>query len=50
MTRFKQNPNSNPSPIPLENCPWCGREFEPESFNVLPDADHPRELRIVCAN
>ncbi len=50
VTRFKQNPNSKPSPIPLENCPWCGREFEPESFNLLPDADHPRELRIVCAN
>ena len=50
MTRFKQNPDRNPSPIPLENCPWCGREFEPESFNLLPDADHPNELRIVCAD
>ena len=48
VTRFKQNPDRNPSPIPLENCPWCGREFEPESFNLLPDADHPNELRIVC--
>ena len=50
VTRFKQNPNINPSPIPLENCPWCGREFEPESFNLLPDADHPNELRIVCTD
>ena len=50
VTRFKQNPNSNPSPIPLENCPWCGREFEPESFDLQPNADQPNELRIVCVN
>ena len=45
---FKRNPNRNPSPIPLENCPWCQTRFEPESFTLLPDADGPRELRIVC--
>ena len=50
VTRFKQNPNSNPSPIPLENCPWCGREFEPESFDLQPNADQPNELRIVCTD
>ena len=50
VSRFKQNPDRNPSPIPLENCPWCGRKFEPESFNLLPNADHPNELRIVCAD
>ena len=50
VSAFQRNPGHNPSPIPLENCPWCGREFEPESFNLLPDADRPRELRIVCAN
>ena len=50
VTAFKRDPDRNPSPIPLENCPWCGREFEPESFNLLPDADQPRELRIVCAD
>ena len=48
--RFKTNPGSNPSPIPLESCPWCGTRFEPESFTLLPDDDRPRELRIVCAN
>ena len=47
---FQRNPDRNPSPIPLENCPWCQTRFEPESFTLLPDADHPRELRIVCSN
>ena len=50
VTAFKRNPDRNPSPIPLENCPWCGGEFEPESFTLLPDADNPRELRIVCTD
>ncbi|MCY4512045.1 MAG: helicase, partial [Acidobacteria bacterium] len=50
VTAFKKNPDRNPSPIPLENCPWCGREFRPESFDLQPDADQPTELRIVCAN
>ncbi len=50
VTAFQRNPDRNPSPIPLENCPWCGEGFEPESFTLLPDADRPRELRIVCAN
>ena len=50
VTAFKRNPDRNPSPIPLENCPWCGEEFEPESFTLLPDADNPRELRIVCSD
>ena len=50
VTAFQRNPDRNPSPIPLENCPWCGEGFEPESFTLLPDADRPRELRIACAN
>ena len=50
VTAFKKNPDRNPSPIPLENCPWCGREFEPESFDLQPNAEQPNELRIVCAN
>ena len=50
VTAFKRNPDRNPSPIPLKNCPWCGEEFEPESFTLLPDADNPRELRIVCTD
>ena len=48
--RFKANPRGNPSPIPLENCPWCGTRFEPDSFNLLPNSDAPTELRIACTN
>ena len=50
VRRFKGNPKGNPSPIPLENCPWCDTRFAPDSFTLRPDDDHPRELRIVCAN
>lgn len=50
VTRFRADPKHNPSPIPLENCPWCGTRFEPHSFALLPTADQPRELKIVCMN
>ena len=50
VRRFKHNPSGNPSPIPLENCPWCGVRFEAEAFTLLPDDDQPRELRLVCTN
>ena len=50
VNAFKRNPDRNPSPIPLENCPWCRTRFAPESFTLLPDADNPRELRIVCTD
>jgi len=50
VRQFKADPKGKPSPIPLESCPWCGTRFTPESFSLLPNDDHPRELRIVCAN
>jgi hypothetical protein len=50
VRQFKADPKSRPSPIPLENCPWCGTRFGPNSFALLPDDDHPSELRIVCTN
>ncbi len=50
LTRaFKADPNK-PLPVPLESCPWCGHSFEPASFVLWPNDDHPSELRIVCAN
>ena len=48
--QFKANPSGKPSPIPLENCPWCGAKFEPDSFHLLPNDDAPKELRVACAN
>jgi hypothetical protein len=50
VSQFKQNPRGRPSPIPLEECPWCQVRFEPDSFTLLPDADRPTELRVVCTN
>ena len=50
VIQFKDNPKSRPSPIPLENCPWCGTRFEPNSFSLEPNTDKPQNLRIVCAD
>ena len=48
--RYQRNPRANPSPIPIESCPWCGAEFTADSFTLLPDADRPRDLRVVCTD
>ncbi len=37
-----------PSPIPIENCPWCGWSFKKDSFKLHPDADNPKDLRVMC--
>ncbi len=50
VNRFKSNPRGNPAPIPLESCPWCNTRFTPDSFSLLPNADKPGELRVVCGN
>jgi len=39
-----------PSPIPLEECPWCGTKFKSSSFRLLPNPDFPTDLRITCLN
>ena len=50
VSQYKRHPRGRPSPIPLESCPWCGEDFTPESFTLLPDSDYPSDLRIACAN
>jgi hypothetical protein len=45
-----KNDDRKPSPIPLENCPWCNTKFKATSFNLLPNQDFPIDLRITCAN
>jgi hypothetical protein len=50
VNQYKADPRGKPSPIPLENCPWCGTRFSSNSFDLLPDSDHPNQLRIVCTN
>lgn len=50
VRQFKKYPKTSPSPIPLEDCPWCGTSFSPDSFTLQPNDDQPTELRIVCRN
>jgi len=44
------NNSRKAAPLPIETCPWCGTRFKTTSFNLLPNADEPRELRVTCAN
>lgn len=48
--KFKSDSRRSPSPIPLENCPWCGQKFGPKSFNLFPNKQDPQDLRITCVN
>ena len=45
-----KNNSQKASPIPLEECPWCGTKFRPTSFHLVPNQDHPTDLRITCLN
>jgi len=47
--RFLRN-TKNPSPIPLEDCPWCGTKFGKESFKLFPNSAEPTDLQIRCVN
>jgi Helicase conserved C-terminal domain len=44
------NDDRKPSPIPLEECPWCGTKFSKNSFKLIPHSDNPQDLRISCIN
>ena len=48
--RYRAESRHNPAPIPMESCPWCGEGFDGDSFSLEPNADRPRELRVVCLN
>ena len=50
VSQYKNNPRGRPMPIPMESCPWCGEDFTPDSFALLPNAEKPTDLRIACAN
>ncbi len=47
---FQNDSKYKPSPIPIENCPWCGTKFESTSFRLVPNTDQPTDLRITCAD
>jgi len=45
-----QRGTTNASPIPLEDCPWCGTKFSTNSFRLHPNPDFPTDLRVLCVN
>lgn len=45
-----KNDDRKPSPIPIENCPWCGEKFKANSFQLRPNPDFPTDLRVMCVN
>jgi hypothetical protein len=45
-----RNNERKASPVPLENCPWCGHKFTAASFRLWPREDEPTDLHIVCVN
>ena len=47
---YQNESSRKSSPIPLENCPWCGWKFSKDSFKLLPHSDKPTDLRVVCVN
>ncbi len=43
-----KNGNDSRRPIPMEKCPWCGKDFEKESFVLEPSMDDADNLHIHC--
>ncbi len=39
-----------PAPAPLKACPWCGSEFDRDSFRLHPTAAQPQRLDIRCTS
>ena len=48
VNRFQRDERE--PPVPLASCPWCGEAFSADSFQLEPDADAPRNLRLRCAD
>jgi hypothetical protein len=45
-----RDPKKKAAPAPIKQCPWCGHDFQPTSFNCVPNYDRPTNLAIRCAN
>lgn len=50
LNDFKKDSKNSPSPIPIENCPWCGTKFTADSFRLTPNIDNPTNLQVGCVN
>ncbi|MCU0692712.1 MAG: helicase, partial [Polyangiaceae bacterium] len=47
---FAKDPKANPSPIPIDKCPWCGQPFSQDTFVLKPDSRTPLQLRVMCTS
>lgn len=45
---FREDPKKNPSPIPIDKCPWCQTPFGQDTFDLKPDSKNPQQLRVMC--
>jgi Helicase conserved C-terminal domain len=45
---FARDPKANPSPIPIDKCPWCGEPFNQDTFQLKPSSLAPLMLRVMC--
>lgn len=45
---FREDPKKNPSPIPIDKCPWCQTPFGQDTFELKPDYKNPQQLRVTC--
>lgn len=50
VLEFSKDPKANPSPIPIDKCPWCGTPFGQDTFALKPNAREPTQLRVMCTN
>lgn len=50
VLKYKQEPDKHPAPIPIEECPWCGKKFSRNSFSLHPNEQTPLDLRVTCDN
>lgn len=46
---FRKDRENNPSPVPIDKCPWCGADFSQDTFDLKPDYKAPQQLRILCS-
>ncbi len=47
---YQNNSKREKSPLPIEECPWCGSKFTPECYKLEPTRDYPRELVVRCGS
>jgi hypothetical protein len=45
---FAREPKANPSPVPIDKCPWCGEPFNQDTFQLEPNSHAPLRLRVMC--